>query len=240
VAGVLVLLGAVYGFTRGGPGAKLGEAAEKVTRESSRARFDVSVDAGFDGSASYSGESVTAAGGTKARLEGTFTLRRGEPTPMTILRIGDDRWTRSPSVRLPQGKRWVHTTRADLAPQPMGPLELADFLRGAGQLEALGTESAVGASTTHYQGTVDVNTLAKETDGRTADLLGAALSGRVPLDVWLAKDGRPKLLRIEPPLESGSVRVEVEMVEYGVPVDVRPPPPEQVIDDSVLRGTSTS
>jgi len=62
----------------------------------------------------------------------------------------------------------------------------------------------------------------------------STLEGRI--SPCIAPDGTPKLLVIQQTEAEGGVRVEVELVDFGVEVDVEPPEAGRVVEASKLPG----
>jgi hypothetical protein len=221
-------------------GVSLAEAAANVKGESMRARFDIE---GTEGGESFSfvGEGTMSADSTAGVMKGTLTVAGQQPIDADIRLRGADAWMASEQFAgvMPPGKRWLHMRDPAMATQTMTPSEFVRFLEGADDVEELGEEPVAGTRATHFRGKVDVGELAEETGGATAKRLERILAGRelrMPIDVWVTADGLPKLMRISIDAGASSVRMELEALEYGVPVDVEPPPARTVVEESELGG----
>jgi hypothetical protein len=221
-------------------GISLAEAAANVKGESMRAKFDVE---GTENGESFSfvGEGTMSADSTAGVMKGTLTVAGEQPIDADLRMRGADAWMASEQFAgvMPPGKRWLHMRDPELATQTMTPSEFVRFLEGAGEVEDLGEEPVAGTRATHFRGKVDVGELAEETGGATAKRLEQALAGReleMPIDVWVTADGLPKLMRINIDDGAARVRMEVEALEYGVPVNVEPPPERTVVEESELGG----
>src|SRR4051794_22157149 len=126
------------------------------------------------------------------------------------------------------------------------------ILNGAGSdFKKVGSEKLRGTSTTHYAGTVD---LTKAAAAATTPEKKAALdkvreqlgTSTFPVDVWVDGQGRLRKLTYKMDLSkaaaasksgvSGEMNVNVELFDYGVPVNVTEPPADQATDLSALLG----
>jgi hypothetical protein len=163
--------------------------------------------------------------------------------------------------QLPGGKSWV---RIDLRQagkelgidleelmqvQQSDPSQSLQYLRGASDdFEEVGEEEVRGVETTHYRGTIDlhkaVEQLPEDARGsfeRAIDLIG---TDELPLDVWIDDDGMARRMKYEQPLpsaggEEGAMELTMEFFDFGVDVDVEPPPSDEVIDIQELIGAGS-
>jgi hypothetical protein len=156
------------------------------------------------------------------------------------------------SEQLPGGKSWV---RIDLreAGQELGidleelmqvqqsdPTQSLQYLRGASDdFEEVGQEDVRGVETTHYRGTIDPRKAAEQLpeDVREAFEQATELIGtnKLPFDVWIDGDGMARRMKYEQPLpgaggETASMALTMELFDFGVEVDVEPPPDDEVLD----------
>jgi hypothetical protein len=109
----------------------------------------------------------------------------------------------------------------------------------APDVENLGEEPVLGTRATHFKGSVDAAELAERSEGGTAKQMAAMLKAadlEIPMDVWVTGDGLPKLMRMNMEMGTTTMRMEIEVLEYGVDVDVQPPPAATVVDESELDG----
>lgn len=119
------------------------------------------------------------------------------------------------------------------------------FLAGVvkGSVRDLGTETIRATTTTHYRGTVDLGA-AVEAAGALVDAeqfkrFAATLGSELVVDAFLDDDGRLRRLSYDQPLpggQGGVSRAEVEYFDFGAPVDISIPTPDQVTDLSNLLG----
>jgi hypothetical protein len=112
------------------------------------------------------------------------------------------------------------------------PGQTLRFLRGVGDLTQVGTDSVRGARTRHYRATLD---LAKAAEELPADLragylklLRAQGSARRPTELWIDDQGRLRRIRYATESAAATTTVTTEYYDFGVPVQVRIPPADQV------------
>ena len=141
--------------------------------------------------------------------------------------------------------------RSGVAQDPTGQLE---YLRGVSEsVEKVGEEQVRGAQTTRYEATIDLRKAAtqegpeaREAYDETIEMLGAS---KLPVEVWLDDQNRIRrfAMNLTVPMpenaaspnasrEDATMRTQtvVEYYDFGVPVDVQAPPPEQTMDGSEL------
>ena len=114
------------------------------------------------------------------------------------------------------GKRWM---KVDLASMGFGgagaggglgdanPGGTLDALRGAGDVEKVGTETLRGVETTHYRATIDPQKALDRAPAALRDKVKAgldALGGPVPVDVWIDGDGQARKIAMN--LDAGRAR----------------------------------
>jgi hypothetical protein len=166
---------------------------------------------------------------------------------------------------LPERKTWVKVGATKDAPQGFGgfsglegfadqdPRELLEVLESVtGEIETVGTEELRGTATTHYRATLDLRDLGALTPqgndqgqdfGQVFDQLFEQTGfSDVPFDVWLDGDGLVRKVQasfsMAPPGEQEKLEASFsfELYDYGVAVDVTPPPADEVVDASALSG----
>jgi hypothetical protein len=157
---------------------------------------------------------------------------------------------------LPGGKAWVKFDLGKLGQQQgidlaqimqlsgTDPSQSLDLLRAASaDFREVGEEEVRGADTTHYRGTVDLEKVAQQAPASARESYRRIIqeSGQrlVPLDVWIDGEGLTRRVRFEERLPDGS-RMELtqEYYDFGVSVDVSPPPDDEVVDITELLGDS--
>jgi hypothetical protein len=169
---------------------------------------------------------------------------------------GTTLYLRFPALTAQVGTPWVSADLQTLAGMQgvdlsalMGaagadPTSTLAQLRGAGEVTEVGPEDVRGVATTHYHALVDLRAAveALPADARAAleqsvaqyeALLGTT---DIEVDVWIDADGRPaRIVEVMPfPAGAGQPPVEatltMELFDWGTPVEVAPPPADQVTD----------
>jgi hypothetical protein len=171
-------------------------------------------------------------------------------------------YQRFPQGMLPSGKPWVRADLEELAREKYGsgfsemqegtqPQDLTgqlEYLRGVSDsVEELGREEIRGVPTTHYRAVIDLQKAApKDPEAREAyeESIKGLGTDTLPMEVWLDEEGRVRRYEMTAPVavpESGATTAQqakttvvVEYYDFGVPVNVQAPPPEQTIDFSEL------
>jgi hypothetical protein len=237
----------VAGFllVRGGDsaGVALADAAERIEGESMRMRFVMGM---TDASGDYSvrGEGPWTADNSRGSAEMTLAFEDEPPIRMTLLNVGRDYWFRSKEFAgmLPRGKRWVHSYDRAGPATTMTPSQFAGFLAEADEVEEIGEARVLDQAATHYRGIIDLEELADELGGETKEQLEAALEQQdipdgkkpgLPIEAWIAEDeGLPRRMRLWSDADEASMDITIDILEYGVPVDVEPPPASTVIEEA--------
>jgi len=141
---------------------------------------------------------------------------------------------------------------AALQEQRPDPDSQMAILTGAGSdFKKVGTDTIRGTSTRHFRGTVDVakaaqnaSPAAKASVEKIRQQLGTST---MPMDVWL--DGKGRLRKMVYTIDlgkvaaaaghagvTGQVTETMELYDYGTPVHVVAPPPDEVTDVTALAG----
>jgi short subunit dehydrogenase-like uncharacterized protein len=138
-----------------------------------------------------------------------------------------------------------------VAQDPTGKLE---YLRGVSEsVEKVGEEQVRGTQTTRYRATIDLKKAAAQEDSEargaydeTIETLGAS---KLPVEVWLDDQNRIRRfamdLTVPMPENAASpkasredakmrTRTVAEYYDFGAPVDVQAPPPDETMDGSKL------
>lgn len=243
VAGVMYV-GWLAAFRGGESGVvALADAAERIEGESMLMRFTMGMS---DSSGDYSvrGEGPWTADNSRGTAEMTMTFEDEPPIRMKLRNVGRDYWFSSKQLTgiLPPGKRWVHSYDRAGPATTVTPSQFASFLAEADDVEEVGEARVHNQAATHYRGVLDVRELADEIGGDTKRQLEAALEQAdvpegskpgLPIEAWLAADdGLPVRMRIWSGGEEESMDMTIDILEYGVPVDVEPPPADTVIEES--------
>lgn len=128
--------------------------------------------------------------------------------------------------------------------QQMQPAQYIQQLTASGDVHVVGHETVNGVDTTHYAGTVSIkDEMSHYSAALRAQLQPlldkAGFTGSV-VDVWL--DGHGLVRRVKTSAEGGkgTFSVAMDVLAYGVPVDVTPPPADQVADLGQLAGAAST
>lgn len=174
---------------------------------------------------------VAATGDATGELEvpGGDTLR--------FLSTGGRGWFELPesSPLRAGGKRWVgFPLPTGGAPVIEDPLELLQLVAGEGEVLDMGSDQVRGVGARQYRVQLDAAALAALADQQQDNpLIGSqlrSLDGAGQLDVWLSDDGLPRRLQVVFAADGVSAVFSFEMFEYGLEVDVSPPPAAEVVD----------
>lgn len=233
----------------GGSAASLDDAADATSAETARFALDYRVTGG-----PKEGEYTTQAAGEFdfPGEKATMTIHSdvpffGEDVSWEEFRLigttGYMRW-------LVKGTTyWVKSDQSDtgddptalLVPLPGSPTKptdvLARVLLASDENDELGEEEIRGTKTTHYRARVDVRKLMKQLgredrpEGDAVELWGSRF---IPVELWIDDDSR--LRRITTEHDRGGARetMAVDLYEYGIDVDVQPPPADETISEDEL------
>lgn len=240
-----------------GPGAGAVRAAAAATEASETARGLLTVVGG--------GRTITASGtGSFGRGDAEGVIEDGHGATIRIVRTGAAVYARLPSgmTQLAGDKPWVSVDAATLdrltslafgggggggaADLTAAPLDALGYLRGvSGDVAVVGPDTIRGEPTTRYRATIDPSRAAA---GLPAALPGhasaaAAAAPVLPTDLWIDGQGRLRKLVVtgDPGAGTaaggGSATITLELWDFGIPVEVKAPPADQVADLSALLGT---
>jgi hypothetical protein len=125
------------------------------------------------------------------------------------------------------------------------PSQTLAYLRAASDdIQEVGSEEVRGVETTHYRMTVDLSRVAETAPSDQREALQAQIdeliekSGiqEVPTEVWIDEDGLVRRQRVTyenmafAPGAHGDMTITMELFDFGVDVEVEPPPAGQVVD----------
>lgn len=117
------------------------------------------------------------------------------------------------------------------------PSTVLAYLKGVGKLHDEGSEKVRGTPTTHYSGTIDVQKL----KGGEA-LRRLTNQSTIPIDVWVDGDGYVRRERWKQTTNFGNAKshldINLELFDFGTPVQAEAPPATDVTDLSKLGGTA--
>jgi hypothetical protein len=118
--------------------------------------------------------------------------------------------------------------------QQMQPAQYIEQLAASGDVRAVGTETVNGIRTTHYSGSVSI----EESLSHYSEAMRRQLETTMKqsgftgsdIDVWLDDKGLVRRVRSSAVGGKGTFSLSMDVLAYGVPVDVTPPPASQVAD----------
>jgi hypothetical protein len=131
------------------------------------------------------------------------------------------------------------------------PTSLLESLRGvAGEPEVVGQEDVRGVETTHYRATMSLAEALEEVpEGERAKVeaaleqVGELDDAAVPVDIWIDGDDLPRRMRLDMGAalgaltgSEGSMTMTLELFDYGEPVDIEVPSPDEVTPFSEVMG----
>jgi hypothetical protein len=149
---------------------------------------------------------------------------------------------------IPGGKEWIRFDLAELG-QSEGidfeqimqltgtdPSQSLDLLQAASSdFAAVGDEDVRGVPTTHYRGTVDLQKVADQAPAEAREsyrrIIQISGQSEIPVEVWIDEEGLTRRVRYEQTLpDQTQMELTQEYFDFGVEVDVEPPPASQVLD----------
>ena len=155
------------------------------------------------------------------------------------------KWVKLDLNQLEQG----NGTLRDLANQAESnsPKQGLEYLQGlSGDVQDLGQDTVHGEPATHYRASIDYSkVLDKLPDASQQTRDALTKLGTVPADVWI--DGQDRVVKLHLTMDGsalgssssrgegvGTVDLTMQLSDFGVPVDVQAPPPDQTVDFSQL------
>ncbi len=161
---------------------------------------------------------------------------------------------------LPEGKQWLFMSRAEISGksgvdlQQLGgqdsqtSTQALEYLQATtGDVEKVGEDTVAGAPATRYKTHMDYGKFSEEhmPNATAAEKAQIAKLGVVPMDVWINGDDR--VVKMSFDVEGaglgsagGKMRMTMEITAFGEPLDVTPPPADQVITQSELDTSSAA
>jgi len=125
------------------------------------------------------------------------------------------------------------------------PSQALQYLRGASDdVKEVDREEVRGVETTHYRMTIDLKKVVDQAPEDQREQLRASIdqivekSGvrMVPTEVWIDADGLARRMKLTyegmrfAPGQQGDMTMTMELYDFGVQVDVEPPPESEVTD----------
>jgi hypothetical protein len=157
---------------------------------------------------------------------------------------GDTVYFNWPSLMtwLPKDKPWLRSAESDDPFDPEAkalhdPTRLLHFLRSTSiDVRRVGTEAIGGAQTTHYEGTLDLQKIVDRAPADERPLLQEDLdfmkqdtATTISYGLWVDASDITRRLRVDG--GDGRSSETIDFFDYGVTVDVQPPPESEVLSD---------
>lgn len=178
----------------------------------------------------------------------------GAASEISIIVLPDQAYVKAPvQLPLPPGKSWARlrpdTSNAMLQPivraaretqQNVDPTQRLVQMSGAATIVESVEEPLDGVRTMRYRARIDLNQAAaqvtdpwlKENVQRLLALARSTGSSTMDYVLWLDEQNRLQRFLVEQPLPAGqgTVRTEARYHDWGMPVDIQPPPADQVAE----------
>jgi hypothetical protein len=121
------------------------------------------------------------------------------------------------------------------------PSQGLKYLEGVSEVQAVGAEDIRGLPTTHYKGLVDLSDLANknpELKPSLDKLMEQAGISRVPIEAWIDDDGFVRQIKETFDTAGATTSMTIQLYDFGVAVDVSPPPDNETVNLTQLTGQS--
>ncbi len=205
--------------SQGANGTSVATSAYQATRAAKTAKVNLQAQvsgapAASSGPSSISGDGVIGFNSDSAQLAvkvpsgGTLTIRLlGQVLYLMVPPQAGHPVTPKPWIKIDLNKAAQSNLGASFSSlSPSGsvnPANLLGYLRGVTTLTKVGPEPIRGVQTTHYQGTVDLNKLASNLNGKTQtayrQLVAKLQTTTVPIELWVDAQGRARQIRTTVP-----------------------------------------
>lgn len=176
------------------------------TTDAKTAKFDVHVDISGLGAGSFDASGAVDLEHGNAEVNGNIASAHVEERVVdgvayVKLPFGGDTWLKIDAKKFGAGA----STLAPLGGSD--PNEILSYLKKvATDVHEVGHESVGGVDTTHYAATV----------------------GQIPIDVWVDAEGRLRKETVSIDISGIKANVTLELHDFGTPVNVVAPPPDQI------------
>jgi hypothetical protein len=150
------------------------------------------------------------------------------------------------------GKTWLKFDMSALSDEQLGgsasgagqaeqnPAAESTFLTGAKDVKEVGTEKVDGVETTHYSGTVTLDTLRdsiKAEDKDTREQREKSIEqyeklglDKLTMDMWIDGDDKTKQFRMKGDATKGPLDMTITFLDYNKPVTITAPPAKDTAD----------
>jgi hypothetical protein len=232
-------------------------AATTAHQNSARIRGTLSMDLGAVTGTSTGAVTAELAGTMQTKpLAGRLTISGMQVAgrsvgDMTELITPDGFYMNMPTLSAQLGKPWIEMKFSEMKAagldfkqlmsqsQQMQPAQYLQQLAASGDVKVVGTETVNGFRTTHYAGTVGVeDQLAHFSGAVRSEMQGfiakAGWTG-AKIDIWIDDQGLVRRMHSTSVGGKGAMSIALDVLAYGVPVDVTPPPARSSISVSTPR-----
>jgi type II secretory pathway pseudopilin PulG len=262
LAGAIAIVGVVVALLAPSNGRVIDPVAKAAdtTAAAGTVAFQISGSISADGkNIPLSGDGAIDMRNTRMRMTMNFPVPGAGNFDIEELLDGTTIYMRMPAAvtqRLPGGKAWMKLDLKELGKasgidfdkamqaNQQNPGDMLEALKGVSDSKVVGHESIRGANTTHYHADVDlkkaVEQVATDKEGaerfrQMADSIGVS---SVPVDVWIDGTGRVARQTTKFSSTQFSMDFTIDYTRFGVPVDVTPPPDDQVMDAGAFLGAA--
>lgn len=232
------------GGVAGDPTSIVLASADKTT-EAGSSRFSLTATVtGTGANQEISGEGVMDHAGQR----GNMTLNLPGVGPTTTIIDGTVIYQQVPAAQAAQvGGTWMRIDATQFTGDQGGlggnsdPSAAVDWLRGASGVTEVGQEDVRGDTTTRYEVTLDLQAAAQASgDPATQAALESLAATTTQADVWIDGEGRMRRMSYGLDMNSAGQAVNssttVELWDFGVPVEVTPPPDNEIVDLNEVLG----
>jgi type II secretory pathway pseudopilin PulG len=261
LAGAIAIVGVVVALLAPSNGRVIDPVAKAAdtTAAAGTAAFQISGSISADGqNIPLSGDGAIDMGNTRMRMTMNFPVAGAGNFDIEELMDGTTIYMRMPAAvtqRLPGGKPWMKLDLKELGKasgvdlekamqaNQQNPGDMLKALKGVSDSKVVGHESIRGADTTHYHAEVDLKKAVERvaTDegaqqfSQMADSIGVS---SLPVDVWIDGNGRVARQTVKFSSTQFTMDFTIDYTQFGVAVDVTPPPDDQVMDAGAFLGAA--
>jgi hypothetical protein len=176
------------------------------------------------------------------RFASTSGAKEGEDEgSIQVLYTEDASYMNLGAFHTKTGKRWLKSSMGEgelFPPFASTPADLLRFLRAASEVEKVDSGEVRGVEALHYRARLDLDRAVDAVPKKDREDVREMFSAywvdqkQVPFDLWIDGEGRLRRVQIEIPEGQGpSSELTLDVFDYGVAVDVKPPPADQVITE---------
>jgi hypothetical protein len=154
------------------------------------------------------------------------------------------------------GKTWMKADLAALAQKAgvdlgqllqqagsQDPTKALQMLESVGNVSKAGTATIDGVDTTEYSGTIDVQKAAAALGPEVEKVLAQSSITTIPVDVWIGSDGLVRRMHDTISYTENGMQattdLTLDLTDFGTQVTVTPPPADQTVDVSTLKGLNS-